>query len=494
MPTTRAKLTKDVVDATSPRGAPVDGRIVWDTELKGLRLRVRPTGRKTYEVMYRDKHARKRLLVLGDHGKDLTADQARKKARSALGKVADGKSPQELKAADRKALTIGDLIDLYLSDGPADKPEKRASSWDTDRANLDRHVRPLLGKELIASLRPEHISQWQAQVEAGKTAATGKSGKARGRLKVTGGRGAAARSVRTLSAMLAWAQRRQLISANPAIGVAKLKDSRRERFLTDEEAERLWGAVADLQAEGEITGLQAVAFRLLMLTGARRNEVLELRWSEVDLGRKMLILPPHRNKAGARPKSISLPEVAVDELKQLARSGEHVFPAARGESAMTPPKRAWAKVLARATLEGVSFHVLRHTLASFAVADGASLYVVGRALGHSKPETTQRYAHLRDDVAAKATETASSRYTQKQATKAVGVSRASLQRAAFVSEHGIPALVEMVDAGSVPVSAAAEVAHLPVAEQQIIVSAGPDMVRMAATDRRREKAGEIKNT
>jgi integrase len=412
--TRREKIGKRVVDATDKH--PDRDVFVWDTEVKGFRLRVRPTGRKIYEVRYR-RGSRQRLFTIGQHGSPWTAEDARSKAISILRDVEHGDDPQLGREEERRALTVSELVAHYLDKGPADKPDKRASSWATDTYNLKRHVEPLLGTMVARDLTSADLSDWQASVATGRTATRANSEKKRGRVVVKGGPGAAARAMRTLAAMLAWAESRGILTSNPATRVQKLKDGRRERYLTEEEAIRLWAAVNDLEAhkEGGITEAQAAAFRLMMLTGARRSEILGLRWPEVDLRRRLLLLPPFRHKSGghARPKAIPLSEKAADIVSKLPRTEEFVFEAKGGDGPMTPPKRAWAKVLAKAEVTDASFHVLRHTLASFAIADGASLYVVGKTLGHAKAETTQRYAHLRDDVAARTTEAASARYLAK---------------------------------------------------------------------------------
>lgn len=404
----RAKITKTVVDASEP----VEGvrYCVWDTEIKGFRLRVMPTGRKVYELRYRV-GSRQRLSTIGTHGSPWTADTARSRAKTMLFSVAHGEDPQADKEKARAAMTVSELVTLYLEQGPADKPGKRASSWATDKYNLKRHAEPQIGSKVARDLSAADLAQWQAAVTSGKTAAKGKSDKKRGSVNVRGGPGAAARAMRTVAAMLAWAKKRGLIENNPATEVAKIKDGRRERYLSDDEARRLWEAVDVLEKakEGGITADHAAAFKLLMLTGARRSEILGLRWTEVDLRRKLLLLPPLRHKSGgtSRPKAIPLPTAAVSILEGRKRTGDYIF----GDEPMPPPKRAWARVLKQAGVTDASFHVLRHTLASFAIADGASLYVVGKTLGHAKAETTQRYAHLRDDATAKAAEGAAGRYT-----------------------------------------------------------------------------------
>ena len=410
MTTNRARITKRVVDgAPTPASGATD---LWDTDIKGFHLRTVGSGRKFYRVRYLSA-GRKRVFTIGEHGSPWTPNDARKKAESILREVSGGIDPNEEKQANRNALTVADLIDTYLTQGPLSKPNKRASSWAVDTYNLARHVRPLLGKKAVAALKAGDLERWQAAVALGKTAIDERTGW-RGRARVTGGAGAAAKAMRCLAAMFAWAVAKELIPENPALKVERFKDGRRERYLSQDEAGAIWRSVGELEREGRLTASQAACFKLLMLTGARRGEIVGLRWTEVDLNRKLLLLPPLRHKAGAtsHPKAIGLSDEAVDIVSRIPRLSQYVFPAAGLNTPMAPPKKPWAKVLARAEVSDASFHILRHTLASFAVADGVSLYAVGKMLGHAKPETTARYAHLRDDVSNLALGRVATRYTE----------------------------------------------------------------------------------
>jgi integrase len=401
----RERITKRVVDAIKPDKDRTF--VLCDKDLTGFRLRVRNTGRMTYEVRYYFGQ-RERLFVIGDHGIPWTADEARTKALWVLRQVEAGLDPQAAKRAGRAAETIKELIDRYLEEGPAEKPEKRASSWATDRLNLRRHVEPRLGTSVARDLTPADLSRWQKDVSDGKTAAREKTRK-HGLSIVRGGKGVAARSMRTLSAMLSWAVRQGLLSENPAKSVAKISDGHRNRFLSVEEATRLWSAIAALEASGGLQADHAALFRLLALTGARRGEILGLRWSEVDFERSQLVLPADRHKAGAkgRGRVIQLSREAVDVLAGLrvAAAGTKpkpplplVFPDTTGKRPIVPPKRAWERVRAAADLPELRLHDLRHTFASLLIAEGVPLAIVGKALGHTKAATTERYAHLRDDA------------------------------------------------------------------------------------------------
>ncbi|MBV9200623.1 MAG: tyrosine-type recombinase/integrase [Alphaproteobacteria bacterium] len=390
------KLTKRTVDAIRPDP---HGReaFVWDTgdgALKGFGVRMMPSGIASYLVQYRTKEGRTRRLVIGKLGV-LTPDEARKLASDKLKEVATGGDPSaERHRVRREALIIAQLADLYLADGPAAKPNKKASSWTTDRSNIERHVKPLLGRKLAASLTHDDVVRFQRDVAAGKSKADVKTRK-RGRAIVDGGPGTAARSLAVLGAMLEWAAHpeRKLIPANPAKGVKLLQGRKQERFLSEAELARLADALTAMEGEHRLSPTATAAIRLLLLSGCRKAEILSLRWDWVDVERGLLRLPD--SKTGA--KLVPLAAAAVKLLAELPRGGDYVLPAAKGAGHYTGLQKDWERVRARAELAGARIHDLRHSFASFAVADGNSLYLIGKVLGHKQARTTEIYAHLADD-------------------------------------------------------------------------------------------------
>ena len=386
-----AKLTKRVVDgaAPDPNGKQL---IIWDTEVKGFALRVTPAGAKSYILTYRTAAGRERRITIGKHGSPWTCEDARIKAGDLQRAVAEGRDPMEDKADAKAALTIKELADLYLAEGPAEKPNKKASSWKADMSNIRRHIVPLLGDKLVKSITQADVARFQRDVAAGKTATDEKTG-FRGRAIVEGGKGTAARSLAVLGAMLQFGMGRGMLPSNPAKGVKLYQGETKERFLSESEVARLAEALAAMEGEGGINPIMAASVRLLLLTGCRKNEVLGLRWDWVDFERSCLRLPD--SKTGA--KVVPLAAAALEVLGGLPRTSGWVLPASSGEGHVIGLPKTWEKLRDRAGLPGLRLHDLRHSFASFAVADGATLFMVGKVLGHKQARTTEGYAHLASD-------------------------------------------------------------------------------------------------
>lgn len=407
------RLTKRIVDAAQPEA----GRkaMLWDSDLKGFGLRVTPAGVKSYVVAYRTPLGRSREITIGKHGSPWTCDEARARARDLLHEIAKGSDPLEAKAAARAEMTVAELVDLYLAEGPAEKPNKKPASWATDRSNLTRHAVPLIGRRPMKSIRSSDVARVQADVAAGKTATDVKTG-FRGRARVRGGKGIASRVVASLGGAFTFAMKRGLVEINPVHGVPLIKGTPKERFLTEGEVAALADALHVLEETRQLHERFAAAIRLLLLTGCRKGEIVGLQWGWIDDERGVIRLPD--SKTGA--KVVPLAPAAAEILAGLPREKgvPFVLPAIRGEQKgpLVGLQKAWERVRDHATilsrqraaeagldehqavdLSNVRLHDLRHSFASFAVADGASLYLVGKVLGHRQSRTTEVYAHLRDD-------------------------------------------------------------------------------------------------
>jgi len=249
-----------------------------------------------------------------------------------------------------------------------------------------------LGKKPARSLTKADVERLQQDIGAGKTAMDEKGGPWT-RIIVKGGKGTAARTIAAFSSMLEFAVARELLEANPAQGVKLFKGEKKERPLAPVEIAALAHGLAILEELGMVSPTMAAAIKLLLLTGARKGEITGLRWEWVDLERGRLNLPD--SKTGA--KVIPLPAVAARIIAELSHRSDWVLPSSRGNGPIVGLQKAWDMVRIWCGFEDARMHDLRHSFATYAVSDGASLFLVGKALGHKQSTTTERYAHVADD-------------------------------------------------------------------------------------------------
>lgn len=376
------RITKRTIDSLKP------GAMVWDSEVKGFGVRCQRAA-KVYVLKTRI-GGLQRWITIGRHGSPWTTEKARTEAVRLLGEKAGGRDPAETRDEAKRAPSVAELCDLYLAEGCA---TKKPSTVATDRGRIERHIKPVLGKKQVRTVTKGDVQRFLHDVASGKTAADAKT-KKRGRAIVKGGKGTATRTVGLLGGIFAFAADRGLRPDNPVRGVKRFKDRKCERFLSFAELTRLGEVLTAMESEGENPSAVA-AIRLLTLTGARKSEILSLKWEHVDFERAMLLLPD--SKSGAKVIPVGAP--ALELLASLPRlkGNPFVLPGAKKEAHLVGLPRAWERVKKRAGLEGVRLHDLRHSFASVAAGAGDSLILIGALLGHRDQATTQRYAHLSND-------------------------------------------------------------------------------------------------
>ncbi len=416
----RIKLTKRVVDAQNSTGRDF---FIWDSEIRGFGVRIRKSGKKIFIVQYRNgtgRGAKQRRLSLGTYGV-LTVEQARKAAQTVLAKVLLGEDPCETQSYASKFPTIGDIADRWLKEvaprsrmrgkrmGELRDPKNIA----LDRSRIERHIKPLIGKVPLDKLSSRVIAKFRDDVASGKTAVVEKTGP-HGLARVTGGEGAATRTLRQLSSILSFAVREGIIAENPAFGIARTPDKKCERYLSESEIQRL-GEVLDEQESETVFNQGIWIIRLLLLTGCRKSEIESLKWSEVDLQRSFIRF--ERSKTGA--KIILLTRGACELFCKLPRfnNSPWVFPSSRNKRHYVNTPKVWQDIRKKASLEDVRLHDLRHTFASIAASGGLSLPIIGALLGHTQSSTTARYAHLADRPLRWAAEEVGSKIDQALAGK-----------------------------------------------------------------------------
>jgi integrase len=402
----RGKITKRSVDALAP-GAGGAEAVLWDSEVKGFGVRVQRGGSKSYILHYRGgigRGATLHKLTIGRHGSPWTAETARAEAKRLLAEVAAGRDPATARQAERNALMFGDLIDLYLAEGVG---HKKASTLKADRGRMEHHLRPLLGKLRAERIGRAEIERMRNSVEMGKTAEKIEDGEKRkaGSIAV-GGEGAAAQCVALVSSIYAFAIGRGLCPDNPARGVKKAPVRKVERFLSEAEIARLAKAL-DAEAQKSGNPYPSAAIKLLLLTGCRKGEILNLRWEHVDFERECLRLPD--SKTGAKVVYLNAPaRTLLQGLPRMA-ADSRVIPPLRGASVVPAIDKVWSRVRKAAKLADVRLHDLRHSFASVGAAGGLSLPIIGALLGHKHAATTQRYAHLSADPLRAANDTVGAR-------------------------------------------------------------------------------------
>jgi integrase len=398
---TGQRITKRTVDALQSNGSEFT---VWDGTVSGFGVRVRATGAKSYVVVYRagaGRGAPVRRYTIAAVGK-ITPERARARAKVILGAVAHGHDPASQKTTERGTPTVAELADRFMADHV--RAKRKAGTAEFYRDILDRILKPTLGTTKADKLTRLQLGRLHSSLDDTPFQAN--------------------RVLAVVGSMYTFAARTGIVpeGTNPARGVDKFRESRRERFLTGDELERLGAAIREAETTGVpwavddsgpnakhvpkakrttiIGASAAAALRLLLFTGCRLREILHLRWGHVDFERGCLFLPD--SKSGRKTVILNAPVLAV--LNGLERVGTYVVPGDDPEKPRHDLKRPWCAVTKQADLVGVRLHDLRHTYASFGAGGGLGLPIIGRLLGHAQAATTARYAHLDNDPLRRASE------------------------------------------------------------------------------------------
>ncbi len=383
------RLTKTAIDAAEPAA---HDTYLWCAEMPGFGVRIKPSGVKSFVIQYRTPEGRSRRLVLGKYGR-LTLQEARKAARVRFGEIARGLDPLAERERSRQALTVDELADRYLERHA--RVKKKPRSVKTDESNLNLHVRPALGHRKVTDVTRAHMSKLHYDMRETP--------------------GAANRVLALCSKMFnlaeGWGLRPD--GTNPCRHIERYKENRRERFLSEEELARLGAALDAAEVARSHHPCVVPLIRLLVFTGCRLGEVLNLEWDHVDLERSVLSLPD--SKTGAKTVVLNAP--ALDVLRGLPPDGRWVLPGHKTNNHISNPHRAWNEIRNAAGLSGVRLHDLRHSFASVGAGAGASLALIGGLLGHRNVATTARYAHLSDSPLRQLSETIGQRIEQAMGSK-----------------------------------------------------------------------------
>ena len=389
-----AKLTKRAVDATKATGSDV---FLWDDELPGFGVRIKASGAKSFLVQYRNANARSRRLTLGRYGV-LTVDEARKSAKIALADVAAGADPVENRKQERGALTIDALCAEYFDKATRGLiltrrgEAKRATTLYTDRGRIERHIKPLIGKKTVKGFTTTDASRLQRDIIGGKSAADIKTGK-RGRAIVTGGAGAAARTMGLLGGIFTYAVSEGYRPDNPVKGIIRAKGSVREWRLDDSGYRALGKALAAAEANG-VPWQHVLAGRAVALTGCRLDEIEGLRRNEVFPDSSSLRLGTTKTGKSIRPVGSAV--FAVLKLACSKSNSKFVFPSIRNENKHHTGLTKALRRIVGDTVPGLTSHGLRHSFSSTAEDIGFSIPTIKALIGHSGASVTEGYIHKID--------------------------------------------------------------------------------------------------
>jgi integrase len=341
--------------------APAKGNeITWDDDSK------------SFVFNYRTKSSgQQRRITIGQFG-SWTTGAARAKAKDLRKQVDDGGDPRGDFEELREAPTMAALIDRFIREH---LPKKRASTVRSYQGLIDLHVRPFFGKHTkVADVGYSDINKLHLKITA------------------IGSKYVANRTVAVLSKMFSLSIKWKMRADNPATGIERNAESKRKRYLNGEELGRLTAALA-AQPDRQFANIVC----LLMLTGARKGEVLSMRFdNNLDLDRGIWTKPGSTTKQKTE-HIVPLSAPAVQLLRGIKPRGEYVFSSDGASGHVADIQKAWVRLCKTAGISGVRIHDLRHSFASQLVNSGASLQLIGALLGHSNPITTARYSHLYDD-------------------------------------------------------------------------------------------------
>jgi integrase len=371
------KLTDKIVKGLRP---PAKGYALrWDSDVHGFGVRITAAGHVAFILNYRTRANRIRRLTIGEYPAYST-EVARDVAKEHRHTIDGGGDPLADRKAVREAPTFKNLADAYVEEH---LPKKRASSAKTDKDAIDKVLLPALGVIKVVDVTFDNINGIHRRITK-----RGKPYRAN-------------RIVALLSKMFALAIKKRWRADNPAKGIERNQEMKRARYLSVVELDRLSKALAAYPDQH--TGN---AFRLLLLTGARRGEVLSMTWDQIDFENEKWAKPGATTKQKTEHVvPLSAPALQLLAKMQETSDSKYVFPGRGGVGHRADLKKPWPVICRAAGISGLRVHDLRHSHASMLAGAGYSLPVIGALLGHTQPSTTARYAHLADDPLRKATET-----------------------------------------------------------------------------------------
>ena len=365
-------MAEKITDALT-RKATSQGKaqlIIWDDAIKGFGIRITKSGAKSFILNYRTGQKSRRITI-GSYP-DWKVAAAREKAKELKRAVDLGEDPMGERAELRAAPTVKVLWEKYRDEHLIQKTEMsrrdEVSMW-------EKIILPKFGKERLEVLTHDRVQKFHTEI-------TQKRGTPTRANRVI----ASFRKAYNLAIRWGW------VIQNPAASISLNAEVKRQRYLTQDELIRVFDILNDHHEK-----VSANAIKLLILTGARRGEVLKATWDMFDLEQGVWTKPSSHTKQ-KREHRVPLSSEANELLKEIRKTtnSEFVFPSRIAGQPIQDVKKTWASICAKLGLKDVRIHDLRHSFASLLVSGGSSLPLIGAMLGHTQVSTTARYAHLYD--------------------------------------------------------------------------------------------------
>jgi integrase len=379
---------KSVRDAEPEKGRDYQ---IFDTEVRGFAVCIYRSGSRAFTIDYR--HAgRQRRMTLG-RWPEWSTTAARERAKELRREIDAGGDPLGQKETGRDAPRVKDLIDRYVEVHLPKLAERNAAD---QKSMLAKMVVPEWGNKLVTEIAPYDVEKLLNKVAAGRARPSKAKPNNRAR-KLQGTKPTPVRANRTgevLRKMFTYAVSWGWRDDNPAASFHRRIENPRERFLTQEEIRKLAEALDSAEDRRA-----ADILRLCMLTGARVGEVRQARFEHFSLEHLSWSKPASmtkQRKVHRLPISDEAASIVRQRLLLVPKGCSFLFPGDTPGQPVQEIRRFWAQVQKKVGIPGVRVHDLRHTFASLLVSGGASLEMIGKLLGHSQMQTTQRYAHLMD--------------------------------------------------------------------------------------------------
>ena len=360
------KLNKRVVDALAVE---TGDAVFWDRDLAGFGVRVHATGRKIYVVQKRRRGGSPKRVSLGSY-EEITVEEARRRAAEVIDRLKRGE--EAFPEPPPPEPTVADLAERYMKAHV--EVDCRPSTVETFGRVVRLYVVPELGHLRLSEVERSHVAALHHEMrdkpyQANQT------------------RNVLAKMFRLAEAWGMTQPRR-----NPAVSIRSYKEHRRERFLSPEEYRELARVLAEAETDGSVFPTAIPAIRLLLLTGCRKNEIVTLRWDDIDRTAGELRL--RDSKTGARRVPLTpAVEWVLDRISRI-EGNPWVITGKNPGDHLKNLDLIWQRIRERAGLEDVRVHDCRHSYASRALALGEGIPVISKLLGHRRFATTARYAHL----------------------------------------------------------------------------------------------------